>query len=231
MEKASGWRETLQWRHNEHDGFSNHQPHHCLLNHLIRRRSKKTSKLRVTGLCVWNSPGTGEFPAQMASNAENVSIWWRHHGSFQLNSRLTLKVNPSIQTSLYIFHDDVIKWKYFPRYWPFVRGIHRSPVNSPQRGQWRGALIFSLICAWINGWVNNRDTGDLRRHSAHYDVILMLIDSHIFREVAWCIYKEPTKEKNTTTELLTAGGHSSLELNPMFLDFWPTGWNWWRKKQ
>ena len=70
----------LYWRHNDHDGISNHQHHGCLLNRLFRRRSKKTSKLRVTGLCVGNSPGTGEFPAQMASNAENVSIWWRHHG-------------------------------------------------------------------------------------------------------------------------------------------------------
>ena len=58
---------------------SNHQPHDCLLNRLFRRKSKKTSKLRVTGLCVGNSPVTDEFPAQMASNAENVSIWWRHH--------------------------------------------------------------------------------------------------------------------------------------------------------
>ena len=70
---------TLLWRHNEHDSVSNHQPHDCLLNRLFRRRSKKTPKLRVTGLCVGKSPGTGEFPAQMASNAENVSIWWRHH--------------------------------------------------------------------------------------------------------------------------------------------------------
>ena len=69
----------LQWRHNEHDVVSNHQRHDCLLNHLFRRRSKKTSKLRVTGLCDGNSPVTGEFPAQRASNAENVSIWWRHH--------------------------------------------------------------------------------------------------------------------------------------------------------
>ena len=68
---------------------------------------------------------------------------------------------------------DVIKWKHFPRYWPFVRGIHRSPVNSPCKGQWRWALVFSLICAWINGWVNNREAGDLRRHRAHYDVIVM----------------------------------------------------------
>ena len=53
-------------------------------------------------------------------------------------------------------HEDVIKWKHFLRYWPFVRGIHRSPVNSPHKGQWRGALMFSLICAWINGWVMPR---------------------------------------------------------------------------
>ena len=70
---------TLRWRHNDHAGVSNHQPHGCLLNRLFRRKSKKTSKLRVTGLCAGNSPGTGEFPAQMASYAENVSIWWRHH--------------------------------------------------------------------------------------------------------------------------------------------------------
>ena len=52
-------------------------------------------------------------------------------------------------------------------------GIHRSPVNSPHKGQWRGALMFSLICAWINGWVNNREAGDLRRHRAYYDVAVM----------------------------------------------------------
>ena len=70
----------LQWRHNERDGVSNHQRHDCLLNGLLRRRSRETSKLRVTGLCAGKSPVTGEFPAQMASNATNVSSWWRHHG-------------------------------------------------------------------------------------------------------------------------------------------------------
>ena len=70
-------------------------------------------------------------------------------------------------------HDDVIKWKHFPRYWPFVLGIHQSPVNSPHKGQWRGALMFSLICGWIDGWVNNREAGDLRRHRAHYDVTII----------------------------------------------------------
>ena len=70
---------ALQWRHNGCDNVSNHQPSDCLLNRLFRHRSQKTSKLRVTGLCARNSPGTGEFPAQMASHAENVFIWWRHH--------------------------------------------------------------------------------------------------------------------------------------------------------
>ena len=63
----------------------------------------------------------------------------------------------------------------FSRNWPFVWGIHRSPVNSPHKDQWRGALMFSLICVWINGWVNNREAGDLRRYHAHYDVTVMLM--------------------------------------------------------
>ena len=79
------WQSITWWRHNGLDGISNHQPHHCLLNRLFGRRSKKTSKLRVTGLCAGNSPETGEFPAQKASNAEIVSIWWRHHGKFWHN--------------------------------------------------------------------------------------------------------------------------------------------------
>ena len=70
-------------------------------------------------------------------------------------------------------YHDVIKWKHFPRYWPFVRGIHRCPLNSPHKGQWRGALMFTLICVRINGWVNNCETGDLRRNRAHDDVIVM----------------------------------------------------------
>ena len=70
---------TLHWRHNELDGVSDHQPHDWLLTYLFRHRSKKTSKLRVTGLCAGNSPVTGEFPARKASNAENVSNWWHHH--------------------------------------------------------------------------------------------------------------------------------------------------------
>ena len=72
-------------------------------------------------------------------------------------------------------HDDVIKWKHFPRYWPFVWEIHRSPVNSLHKGQWCGALMFSLIYTRINGWVNNGEAGDLRRRRAHYDVTVILV--------------------------------------------------------
>ena len=92
-------------------------------------------------------------------------------------------------------HDDFMKWKHFPRYWPFVQGIHRSPMNSPYKGQWRGALMFSLICAWINGWVNNGEVGDLRRHRTHYDIIVMkvLVDSqHKCRDLmVFCWHCQP----------------------------------------
>ena len=84
----------------------------------------------------------------------------------------------------FVAHDDVTKWKYFPRYWPFVREIHRSPVNSPHKGQWRGALMFSLICPWINGWVNNHEAANLRRHRTHYDVIVMRVSNagHLYSQ-------------------------------------------------
>ena len=74
-----GFFNPFQWRYNGHDDASNHQPLHCLLKRSVRRRSKKTSKLHVTGLCVRDSPVTGEFPSQKASNAENVFILGRHH--------------------------------------------------------------------------------------------------------------------------------------------------------
>ena len=72
-----------------------------------------------------------------------------------------------------IIYDDVITWKIFRVTGRFVRGIHRPPVNSPHKDQWRGTLMFSLICVWINDWVNNREAGDLRRYRSHYDVTVM----------------------------------------------------------
>ena len=89
---------TLQWRHNGRDGVSNHQPQQCLLNRLFRRRSKKTSKLCVMGLCAGNSRVTGEFPIRMTSNAENVSIWWRHHDIHMLLTRIFYPKMPKLET-------------------------------------------------------------------------------------------------------------------------------------
>ena len=97
-------------------------------------------------------------------------IWTAYYALFVCHSTTTPK---STDTNV-LTHDDVIKWKHFPRYWPFVREIHRSPVNFPHKGEWRGALMFALICVWINGWVNNREAGDLRRYRGHYDVIVMI---------------------------------------------------------
>ena len=96
----------------------------------------------------------------------------------------------TIKWTLVDLHDDVIKWKHFPGYWPSVLGIHRSPVNSPHKGQWRGTLMFPFIYVWINGLVNNRKAGDLRRHHAHYDVTVMLdmvSDCILHKTMGWLL--------------------------------------------
>ena len=102
-------------------------------------------------------------------------------------------------------HDDVIKWKHFPRNWPFVRGIHRSP----HKGQWRGALMFSFIYAWINDWVYNREAGDLRRQCGHYDVIVMGILRGILYEttnryVVFCVVVAMSSEQDPFTQIIPA---------------------------
>ena len=138
---------TRQWRHNERDGVSDHQPHDCLLKRLFRGRSKKTSKLCVTGLCGGNSPVTGEFPAQRASNAENVSIWWHHHESD--------------------FDDYVLTWKRFLHHWPIAKGIHQSPTDSPHGGSvMRGGDVLMLL-TWTNYWTKYRLVDDLERYDSH----------------------------------------------------------------
>ena len=112
--------------------------------------------------------GTG-----FTENCQNDNFWcrqsWRRHIFWFWWSQLSIFIN-DISISVYklvLKHDDIIKWKHFPRYWPFVRGIHQS------KGQWRWALMFSLICTQINGWVNNGEAGDLRCHRAHYDLTVM----------------------------------------------------------
>ena len=97
-----------------------------------------------------------------------------HNWQFVYDAITRQKTHSTILYSVCHYADDVIKWKHFPRYWPFVRGINQSPVNSPQKGQWRRALMFSLICAWISDWTNNREAGDLRRHRVHYDVVVLI---------------------------------------------------------
>ena len=105
---------SLQWPHHGRDSVSNHQPHDCLLNHFFRRRSKKTSKLRVTGLCAGNSPVTGELPAQMASNAENVSIWWRHRVSIKpLGTNLTHISLDKMTVFSQTISSDTFSWMIF----------------------------------------------------------------------------------------------------------------------
>ena len=105
---------------------------------------------------------------------------WRPHDAFHFEIG-HVRTRRAIQREY--THDDVIKWKHFPRYWPFVRGFRRSPVNSPHKGQWRGALTFSLIYARTNSWANSRDAGVLRRHRAYYDVTVMFscISDHRLR--------------------------------------------------
>ena len=119
---------SLQWRHNGRDGASNHQPHDYLLNCLFRRRSTKISKLRVIGLCVGNSPLTGESPAQRATNAETVSIRWSLH------------VNPNRKPNVYTTaQPGDISWGINPHpsgvlevlYLKWQRqSVHRDPINN-----------------------------------------------------------------------------------------------------
>ena len=100
--------------------------------------------------------------------------------------------------------DDVIKWKHFPRYWPFVRGIHRSPVNSPRNGQWRGIFMFSLIWARTKGWVNNRDAGDLRRHPTDYDVTVMTAGVVAMRNICSHNFDSFYTERNAEPQVFSS---------------------------
>ena len=111
-------------------------------------------------------------------------------------------------------HEGVIKWKHFPRYWPIVRGIHRSPVSSPHKGQWRGALTFSLICVWINGWINNGEAGDLRRYCAHYDVTVMMLNVAVWQTMLCdrpCYDEVKLLFRSLYTQCVTYGDKHSSE--------------------
>ena len=122
---------SLLSRHNGCDGVSNHQPHDCSLNRSFRSRPKKISKFRVTGLRAGNSPVTGEFPAQMASNAENVLIWWRH--------LVTRKINTSSLSVLLLFQ--ITKWA--PELPSSPRGGENS--NWSQAETYMFLKIFAIV--------------------------------------------------------------------------------------
>ena len=157
--------ETLQWRHSERNGVLNQWRLDCLLNPLFRRRYKNQSSA---------SPVTDGFPSQRGIKAENVSI---HHDRSDRNHNKTKRSGNSVHNPWGLLYESMPWWRHqmetFSALLALCAGNSPVPVNSPHKGQWRGALMFSLICARINDWVNNREAGDLRRHRGHYDVNVM----------------------------------------------------------
>ena len=132
-------------------------------------RIHQHAKFEAIPSCVLKKiPGNRKFGL---IHTVEMSPKWRKSTDDDPNLKLVLKMFRMYISILN--HDDVIKWKHTPRYWSFVWGIYWSPVNSPHKGQWRGALMFSLICARINDSVINREPDDLRRHHAHYDITVM----------------------------------------------------------
>ena len=133
----------------------------------------------------WSNDSKGKTPGKLQGDWKCLIIWshknerdrtislWLLIGEFHNAQCIFVDFIVVVFFSATKIHDDVIKWKHFPRNWPFVRGIHRSRWIPCTKGQWRGALMFSLICARINDWINNREAGDLRRYRGHYDVTVM----------------------------------------------------------
>ena len=129
-------------------------------------------------MCLWSHQCACWRPSQLRAEAAAGTV--------------TIK-SQTCMVSTYRFSDECVPWwrhqmETFSRYWPFVRGIQRSLVNSPLKGQWRGALMFSLISTSINGWVNTREAGDLRPHRAHYDVIVMQYHINSAHVLSYCVY-------------------------------------------
>ena len=143
-------------------------------------------------------------PGRCGCNLRSCNLWKK--------TFIPLWINP--MSICWEIHDDVIKWKHFPRYWSIVRGIQRSPVNSHHKGQWCEAFMFSLICTWINGWVKNREASDFRRHRAHYDVIVMALrsmpnitvdeKSTLFQVVAWYPSGNKALHESMVTQIYVA---------------------------
>ena len=137
--------------------------HHLLLTRWSLEKSWGNFSITILRVLIWSHP--------------SMSIYL---GKQQLLLQIL------IQCTVEWLHDDVIKWKHFPRHWTFVRGIHRSPVNSPHKCQWHGALMFSFICAGIKCSVNNDEAGDLRHHHTHYDVAVTWLPRRMGSETLHC---------------------------------------------
>ena len=122
----------------------------------------------LLAFCAGNLPFTGEFPAHRPVT-RSFDVFLR------LCLNATLACNPHYPQP-YPLHDEIIKWKHFPRYWLFYSG--NSPVTGefPAQGPVTQSFDFSLICAWINDWVNNREADDLRRHQAYCDVTVVFVE-------------------------------------------------------
>ena len=188
------FRDALRWRHNDHAGVSNHQPHGCLLNRLLRRKSQKTSKLRVTGLCAGNSPGTGEFPAQMASYAENVSIWWRHHGLKPFTCRSPMfQSHHQIQCRLLIssvIHDlSEIMWllmilNMFPRIMQYIQNIRIDLAN-----------VWKSVAEKTHDTKLDINRGQKQSHSWHFDIQITFSHRCCFES---CVMRTDTSANSAT---------------------------------
>ena len=156
---------TLLWRHNERGSVSDHQPLDCLLKRLFRCRLKKTSRLCVTGLCAGNSPVAGEFPAQRASNAENVSIWWRHH-----------ETRPH--------HYDVPTWKLYRITVPLCGEFVKATLNSSNKGPVMRIFDITLLLARSSCWTNTR-VADVKRKICWQNTIWNLSGSPKMNVPVW----------------------------------------------
>ena len=164
---APDFTNTLHWRHNDHDGVSSHQPHGCLLNRLSRRRSKKTSKLLVTGLCVGNSPGPVNSPHKGPVTRKTVSIWWRHHESWFLITRsgtitgLTrmqhLQATPEVNT-LWLW----CYWLYRNRLVPFVANKRSAPPGCCTGGVEPPPGFAEVVRYW--NWTRQWTWSNPRQH-------------------------------------------------------------------
>ena len=142
--------ESLQWRHNGRDVVSNHRRLDHLVNHLFRCKSKKTPRLRITGLCEGNSPVTGEFPQQRASNAENVSIWWRHSRRMRKPQFYVSGKRPMEAT--YVINDN-----FDSRFGTQYRNRKMRPVATYDNradyrhttSQWETSLLSNAVSRWL----------------------------------------------------------------------------------